>query len=130
MGPTLLLDKSTFQSLSREELRTLRSHFMEVLPPILVHEIVGDLAREVAEGASADEKVAELAAKFGGSGPATAHDYRGMCLNSLNGNDVPMNGGIPAKGAIAVPDPESGGYGLFVDLAPENHALMRWASGR
>lgn len=130
MGPILLLDKSTFQSLSRDELITLRSHFMEVLPPILVHEIIGDLAREVDEGAPTDDKVAELATKFGGSGPAATWDYRTLCIQSLDGNDVPMDGRIPAKTAMPVPDPESGGYGLFVDLAPENHALLRWARGQ
>lgn len=130
MGPILLLDKSTFQSLSRGELRTLRAHFLETLPPILVHEIVGDLAREVEEVASADEKVAELAAKFGGSGPATTWDYRTMCLGSLSGRDVPMDGRIPARMAVPVPDPDGEGHGMFIDLAPENHALLRWARGQ
>ena len=130
MGPILLLDKSSFQSLSRDELRALREHFMETLPPILVHEIVGDLAREVEAGASADDKVAELAAKFGGSGPATTWDYRTMCLGSLSGRGVPMDGSIPAKMAVPVPDPDGEGYGVLIDLAPENHALLRWARGQ
>jgi hypothetical protein len=129
MGPILLLDKSTFQSLSRDELRTMRAHFMEALPPILVHEIVGDLSLELQAGASAEEKVAELAAKFGGSGPATMWDYRTLCSGSLRGNDPPMDGRIPARMGVPVPDPDGEGYGMFIDLAPENHALLRWARG-
>lgn len=56
MGPILILDKSTFQSLGYEEHLELKKHFMENLTPILAMEIVADLAKEV-KGKSSDDKL-------------------------------------------------------------------------
>jgi hypothetical protein len=45
MGPILILDKSALQSLSRREVWRLRKHFSLNVPPILIAEILGDLAK-------------------------------------------------------------------------------------
>ena len=46
MGPTLLLDKSAFQGLSRDEMRTVTNYFHLNRVDILIEEIVGDIYDE------------------------------------------------------------------------------------
>ena len=125
MGPILILDKSTFQSLGYEEHIELKKHFMENLTPILAMEIVADLAKEV-KGKSSEEKVQELAQKFGGSGPPLNISFQDACISSLIGNYIPMTGQI-AVGHGSPTTGSDGSKGFFVDLHPINESILRWA---
>jgi hypothetical protein len=57
-GPILILDKSALQSLSKREMWRLRKHFSLNVPPILIAEILGDLAKS---DAAQREQVIQLA---------------------------------------------------------------------
>ena len=46
MGPTLLCDKSTIQTLVQKAPELLHHYFQVNIPPILVREILGDLAKD------------------------------------------------------------------------------------
>ena len=46
MGPTLMCDKSSLQSLNPQELNALRRYYALNVPPILVTEILADLKKE------------------------------------------------------------------------------------
>lgn len=128
MGPIIILDKSTFQALSRREHLQLHFYFLENLTPILGLELLGDLRKERRGSKTAEEKVAELAEKFGGSGPATNVDYRTLCANSLLGNHFPLDGRILPQGGRPVRS-RDGTRGFFIDLSPFNRAILRWADG-
>jgi len=128
MGPIIILDKSTFQSLSKNEHLFLHKHFKENLTPILGMELLGDLRKETPGSKTAEQKVTELAEKFGGSGPATNIDYRTLCANSLQGNHFPLDGSIIPQSARQVYDPERG-WGAVIDLSPLNKAILRWRKG-
>ena len=129
MGPIIILDKSTFQSLSKDEHLFLHMHFMENLTPILGMEILGDLRKEAPGTKSAEQKLSELADKFGGSGPATNVDYRSLCFESLLGNHFPLDGRIIPESSRAVHDPKMG-RGMIIDLSPLNRAILRWQDGK
>ena len=45
MGPVLICDKSTLQSLARDELSALRRYYSLTVPPVLVIEILSDLKK-------------------------------------------------------------------------------------
>jgi len=60
MGPTILLDKSTLQSLSKKELVILNKYYFLNVPPILLHEIKTDLSKKTIT----EEKVTEIANKI------------------------------------------------------------------
>jgi hypothetical protein len=122
------LDKSTFQSLSKQEHFYLDVYFLENLTPILCMEILGDLRKETHGSKTAEQKVAELAKKFGGSGPATNIDYRTLCMNSLLGSHFPLDGKIVPQSTRRVDDP-NGGYGVVIGLSPFNRAILRWRRG-
>lgn len=129
MGPIIILDKSTFQSLSKEEHFILDIHFKENLTPILGMELLGDLRKETPGTKSAEQKLSELADKFGGSGPATNIGYRSLCIESLLGNHFPLDGRIIPQSTRAVRDPDMG-WGIIIDLSPFNHAILRWQDGK
>ena len=128
VGPNIILDKSTFQSLSMREHTFLHKHFKENLTPILGLELLGDL-KKVTPGSKVGEGlVAELARKFGGSGPATNLDYRSLCKESILGNHFPLDGWIIPQSAHAVHDPEMG-WGAVIGLSPLNQSILRWRRG-
>lgn len=128
MGPIVILDKSAFQSLSLREHLELDEHFMENLTPILCLEILADLRKEVPGSKSSEQKVAELADKFGGSGPVTNVDYQTLCRESLLGNHFELDGHIVPESARLFPE-HNGRHGLIVDLSPFNRSILRWADG-
>lgn len=128
MGPVIILDKSTFQSLSRDEHLLLEFHFTQNLTPILGMELLADLSKPPPDGRTPDEIVTILADKFLGSGPATNIDYRTMCINSLLGNDIPMTGSVIPQNATTVNHPTYG-RGMVIDLSPLNESIMRWQRG-
>lgn len=128
VGPNIILDKSTFQSLSRLEHIFLHKHFKENLTPILGMELLGDLKKVKPGSKAGEDLVAELARKFGGSGPATNVDYRSLCAESLLGNHFPLDGRIIPQSTHAVHDPESG-WGAVIGLSPLNQSILRWRHG-
>jgi len=129
VGPIIILDKSTFQSLSRREHSFLDKHFLQNLTPILAMEILGDLAKQPKKGKrSAEAQVAEISRKFGGSGPATNVDYLTLVFNCLADNPVPMEGRIIPESSRMV-RAQDGSLGMIIDLSPFNRALLRWSRG-
>lgn len=129
MGPIVILDKSTFQSLSKREHSYLDIHFLENLTPILGMEILADLQKEALGSETAEETVSKLAEKFGGSGPATNVDYRTLCAQSLLGYHIPLTGQIVPQSARPV-HARDGTSGIVIDLSPLNHAILRWQDGK
>lgn len=127
-GEVLIIDKSALQCLARTESRWLGFRYFMNLPPILALEVLADLKKS--DGILREEQlVQKLAAKFGGSGGVVNVEYRETCLAALVGAPVPMTGQAAIDYGHKVRDPD-GGYGMIVDLAPINHAIMRWRNGR
>jgi hypothetical protein len=128
MGPTIILDKSAFQSLSWREHLVLDVHFTENLTPILGLELLADLRKEEPGTRPGDEIAKGLAAKFGGSGPATNIDYRTLCILSLQGETLPSDGRIVVE-ASHVGRTSDGSLGALIDLSPLNRGILRWSKG-
>src|SRR5262249_10336283 len=86
--------KSLFQLMPTRIFTPLDRHFEVLIPPILVKEIVGDLAKP-----SKDTKrfVSNLANRFGVNTFVLAH-YHNLVFHSLAGNEAPMDGRIVAGG--------------------------------
>jgi hypothetical protein len=131
MGPTLLLDKSIFQSLSALDHEALRRYFVLGLHPILADEILGDLSKVYSQPNKTGEGgVAVLARKFLGSGPPVLVDHFTAIEQSLLGFDPPMTGQL-----VVLEDESVGRYrtesgpGFVVGLKDLNVALMRWKDG-
>ena len=128
MGPIVILDKSTFQSLSYHEHIFLDKHFYENLTPILCMELLGDLSKYKSNSQLGKQKVVELSRKFSGSGPVTNLGYQILCVNSLLGQKFPMDGRIIPDNYTTVRSPDNT-YGGIIDLGLFNKAILRWSAG-
>jgi hypothetical protein len=126
---TILIDKSAFESFSHDEHRLLHTYFsFQVLPPVMLTEIVSDLVKQDASASSPDELVQRLARKFLGSGPAAHVPHAGLLRNDLLGDPITMNGSIYPQTARMVDHPVHG-TGMVVDVPAMNEALFRWGYG-
>jgi len=128
MGPIVILDKSTFQSLSYHEHIFLDKHFYENLTPILCMELLGDLSKYKSNSQLGKQKVVELSRKFSGSGPVTNLGYQILCVSSLLGQKFPMDGRIIPDNYTTVRSPDNT-YGGIIDLGLFNKAILRWSAG-
>jgi hypothetical protein len=125
MGPILILDKSALQRLSRTEVWRLRKHFSLNIPPILIAEILGDLAKAKPEDR---DQVIYLARKLPAIDQYENEHYVKLCLGSLTGMHFEMRGVPILSGGIPV-QTKSGERGIFFDSTPEQLALLRWSQG-
>ena len=123
MGPITILDKSAFQALSAREHFFVFKHLMSNTTPVLVYEVLGDLTKQVAAGASPAERVVTLARKFGGSGGPINASYLILAKADLLGGTVPMTGQIIPDNSVTTDRM------MMVDLSPLNHSIMRWRVG-
>jgi hypothetical protein len=124
MGPHLICDKSTLQSLSRQELDALRRYYSLNVPPVLIMEILGDL-KKASDVAANREMVQELANKILPACSAVNVEFRQMILGEIAGYSVEMRG-VPAIGGGRQVVSASGKKGIVFDESPEKGALLRW----
>lgn len=124
--PTILLDKTAFESLNPAEHELLDRLTHQVIPPLLIMEVLGDAAKEGTPGANPWIQV--LAKKFIGSGSPVAAEWETMMCGSLLGEAVKMTRQIP-MGHGKLMRSQDGALGLVVSDHPMNLAVMRWADG-
>ncbi len=86
MGPSVLLDKSSIQTLSFDEITFLNRYFFVNIPPILLTEILGDLKKNP-ESEKAKAEVVSLAKKILQFDSIINMPYERMIAASLGGYD-------------------------------------------
>jgi hypothetical protein len=128
MGPIIILDKSTLQSLSDDERLMLDKYFILNIPPVLVMEIWGDLAKPDKPGAISRDRVQRLAAKsHQGTFGINAH-FIHCIVASLLGEKVAMDRRIILPGGRAhITD--SGKRGFVFEETAEERQINRWKTG-
>jgi hypothetical protein len=129
MGPSILFDKSAIQSFGQKALHEVSRYFYTVVPPVLLMETLADLSLSQDNVEGARKKVAEIANKvFPIDSIANAH-FHPMCVHNLLGERVPMDR-VPAVGGARPVFAKDGSKGFFIDIQPENEAVLRWRSGQ
>ena len=129
IGPTIILDKSSYQSLSKEDTYELSRYFYVVVPPVLVLEILADLKKPNLDPDIAQASVQQLARKIQPVDGYVNANYRTLCTADLLGGKIKMDRRpIVAGGRRVVA--EDGAVGTFLDNQPANEALIRWSCGR
>lgn len=128
MGPIILLDKSTFQSLSHDQVGFLFKHYMVCIPPVLIMEIMGDISKPPRPGNFKQNDAQWLAQKIEAGDSGISASCREMVAAALLGQSIPMTGQIPMDTGVRVPNP-GGGYGVIFEEHPARKALRNWAAG-
>lgn len=127
MGPTVLFDKSFLQSLSVDESVLFDHFFIAVVFPMFYVETLADLERAVRLGRTPEQEVGIIARKTPETHGAPCTHHIEMCLASLMGRSIPMNGQIPVAGGKAVR--VDGRSGVIFEEPPEAEAFRRWQAG-
>jgi hypothetical protein len=129
MGPTIILDKSSLQALSQQELEFLYRYYTVNIPPILVIEILGDLHKPGDAGSLTGKDVQQLSNKLLQMDSAINHHYSSLLVNSLIGNDV-ISDGRPIVLADRVVRDKEGRRGVIFEQSAEEQAILRWRLGQ
>lgn len=128
MGPTIILDKSAYQSLSREDTFELSRYFYVVVPPVLILEILADLKKPKLDPEEAQAAVIRLAKKVQPVDGKVNVDFRTLCAADLLGGRINIDRRPTVAGGRRVVA-DDGTVGSFLETQPENEALIRWSCG-
>ena len=128
MGPNIILDKSAYQCLSKEDTFELSRYFFVVTPPVLIMEILADLKKPALEAEKAKVVVGHLARKIQPVDGIVNLDYKTLCTADLLGGNISLDRrAIVGRGKQL--RHKDGSRFDFVDIQPENEALIRWSCG-
>ncbi len=125
---SLVIDKSTLQSLSSDEGFRLGGFFNIVLTPTLFMEIRADLMKASRSGRGPGREVTILADKLLSDAYVNL-DYYNLCVHNLMGDPVEMCGRPNIGGAQEFVSAD-GRRGLFIDEPPEIRSLRNWKDGK
>lgn len=129
MGPVILFDKSAIQGLGHNALAEVSHYFYTVVPHVLLMEALADLSLMSGDLLAAQNKVAVIASKFFPIDSIANAHYHTMCVHNLLGDDIPM-ARVPAVAGAKPIDATDSSKGMFIDVQPENEAVLRWRSGQ
>lgn len=129
MGPSILFDKSAIQSLGKQALTEVSRYFYTTVPPVLLMEILADLSLKPNDLEASKTKVRVLAHKALPINSISNCHYHSLCVHNLLGEAIPMDR-LPVVGRGKSVETKDGQQGMFIDMQPENEAVLRWQSGR
>ena len=124
MGPVTLFDKSFLQSLTLDEAVWFDHFFLTNIPPLFFVETLADLEKAVRPGRTPEREVRIIADKTPemNSSPNVFHTQ--LCLASLMGRNVPMDGRIMRAGGRPVKTADQSA--IIWEVSPEAEAFSRW----
>lgn len=129
MGPQIILDKSAFQSLSRDESLRLSFYYFKVITPILFMEVLADLKKYSSDLQPSLDEVRKLAGKFWGGDEVINEHAEILIAQNLMGAKFEMDGRAVLRQPQYFRGPD-GKLGAFYDEEPERKALRQWQEGR
>ena len=121
-GLRITLDKSVVYGLNNEEVDSLDRYFFQIVPTILVNEILADLTKET--DPKTPNKIAAHAYRVGGNRGLT-FDYQNRVVSSLLGTESPMDGRFLSSRETVVRT-ETGSLAAIVETPLEDEILARW----
>jgi hypothetical protein len=118
----ITLDKSAVYGLQNEEVDSLDRYFSQVVPPILIDEILADLTKEA--DPKTPTRIAAHTYRISGNHGLTLN-YRTRLGDSLLGREIPMDGRfLPSRGTVV--RTVSGSLATIVETPLEDAVLARW----
>lgn len=124
MGPTILLDKSTFQALSQAEMHKMSKYFDWNRVDIILWEIIGDFLKQT-ETTSSRNEASILANKVSILNSYRNVNYIELLVENLSGHYVTMDG-RPIVEPDTVTKLDNGQTGAFIDDTQFCDMIHRW----
>ena len=124
-GISILFDKSTFQSLSYDEILLLHKYFWVNISPILVKEILGDLKKNSNEKEELNKKVIEFANKLYHFNSSVNTSYVELIERELLGDiEIPLYRPVVNTAELLIMP--NGKKAAKIHNSEERNALDRW----
>ncbi len=101
LGPILIFDKSTLQSLNVDEAVWLDNFFMTNITPLFFIETLADLEKEVRKGKTPEQVVGEIAYKIPDMSPRSNVHHMALAGGELLGKGKIEMRGFPILGQSA-----------------------------
>ncbi len=129
MSIPIIIDKSTFQMLSYNELLYVSNYYKHNITPVLTMEVLGDLKKEVKEGnPPPEERVKDFARKLFPVYTIVNTHYRNLIYGDLLGNRPSLDG-RPNVNIEKVVTSESGMKGQIIIMTKEEKSIYKWKDG-
>ena len=129
MGPTLIFDKSTLQSLNPDETVWLDQFYLVNITPLFFVETLADLEKEVSKGRTPEQVVGSLAYKTPDLESCPNTHHASLIAGELMGvGEVDMRFGRPIISGGQTVELD-GKFGVIHQPPPEAEALDRWRRG-
>lgn len=130
MNISIIIDKSTFQSLNFAEIMRLTYYYKQNITPVLTLEIIGDLKKEF-EGtnSTSPERVKDFAKKLFPVDTVINLHYKNLVKANLLGEEIIMDG-RPIIGIHKAVKSESGQKGVVIAESDEEKAIYNWKEGK
>jgi hypothetical protein len=128
MGPIIILDKSALQALSSDEIGILRKHYLPVIPPVLIYEVLGDLHKYKQKGKE-EEFIVHAANKLSTHEVKINVNRKKLCLGDLLGYPVTMERIPIVEGGTEI-TASNGERGVFFDEPEEMKMIRNWQQGQ
>jgi hypothetical protein len=128
MEITIIIDKSTFQSLNFAELYRLSCYYKHVITPVLTMEILGDLKKEFEEGKiPSEERVKDFANKLFPVETVVNLHYKILVKGDFLGNGPSMDGrpNVGIQKAVQ----SKGQKGFLIEESKEEKSVYKWKDG-
>jgi hypothetical protein len=127
IGPVLIFDKSTLQSLSADEALWLDNFFLTNITPLFFIETLADLEKEMKKGRTPEQAVGHLAYKTPDMGSRPNAHHTVLIAGELLGHPIELRGVTAISGGQAVT--LEGKTGMVYKETPEEEAFNRWQGG-
>lgn len=126
LGPVLIFDKSTLQSLNPDEAMWLDNFYLANITPLFFVETLADLEKEIQSGRTPEQVVGNLAYKTPDTVSCPNVHHTTLLAGELSGKgEIDMRFGRPIiSGGKTVT--LGGKTGLIIEQPPELKALQRW----
>jgi hypothetical protein len=121
----IIIDKSTSQSLSFDEILRLSYYYKHNITPVLVMEILGDLKKEAKEGKPPpQQRVIDFATKLFPTNTIVNLHYSKLKMGELSGDPLPMDG-RPTVGIHKVVQTPDGKKGWVAEESARSGGTLR-----
>jgi hypothetical protein len=127
MGPTLLLDKSAFQTLKSSEMHKLTNYFHWNRVDILLVEICRNILKKTRTSSRRNE-ASILADKVSLIDSIQNENYINLCLVNLHGHEVAMDG-RPFIAPATINTLDYGQRAALIDETSFGEMILRWQKG-
>jgi hypothetical protein len=127
MGPILIFDKSTLESLNPDEACWLENFFLTNITPPFFTETLADLRKEMRSGQTPEEIVGNLAYKTPVLNSYLNVHHATLCTYELLGHRVEMDRVPAIAGGVNLTTGDR--KGIVYKQSPEEEAFQRWQCG-